>query len=1147
MAILIVSAAGAWMGASLGLGIAALGMSGASVGWTIGSLVGQALIGGPKTEGPRLGDLRVTGTEYGQVIPWVASRPRVSGQIIWASEKRETAYTTEVGKGGGAEYTTYTYDADVLYMLAENELTGVSRIWKNNELVWTGDTLKEGTWYNITELNGNTLQMPHPVYEAAVGVGNAPAYRGRTCIMIEGLQLGPNGEIPNLTFEIGVSGTPGENRVCIAVIDENDAQPESVLGPRWASFRQAWPKRKFWLLKPNAGEALTTPKAFDTDSRAYGPIPVTRDMGIAGSASDWYSICKCNTIASNDAVALFIDNSGSMTTDTVRASYNLFLSKLAARNISVIVVTNAVEDYITPFNAILDVPGTPAVQGFYEDIKFTLDNVLKRAEYSSDEYSIQNSSDYTVKGLAISQVSSTRSVLEQLQAGYLFDVHSSDKIYFKNKNFTSVVTIPWSDIGVGDNNSVDEPFQIRLANDLEIPGQISLAFNNINADHQTATEYSDRLLSDQKSITNASLPLALTPSEAKRIVNAMLIDQINSVAGTTITLPLKYSYLEPNDIFTVQSQDSSRAYKLKVVSKKDSLGIIELECVLYENSVIEYTGVTDNEIQNVTEVIQIAPTIWKPMDIPILRDIDDEYGYYVALKGDIQGSSYAWPGGVLLRSWDNINFNQIGLVLTPAIIGTCQTTLGNFTEGNVFDEYNTLTVDVGTGTLSSVTREALFNDESLNNMLVGSEIIRFRSAELISLGVYRLSGLLRGMRGTESAISTHAANEDCIVLSTNGLMRTVGTLSQINNTSYLKAVTNGLRLATITSEPFVDTGVAVKPFSPTNLRVNKNLQDSSLNISWIRRTRKEVTYFGNTGGNVPLGESSEKYRLRIYNETVDPYVSSVKLLLHANGVNGSTTFTDSSSSPKTLVARGNAQISSTRSKFGTSSIFLDGSGDYIDCSSSELNLSNTDFTVEAWIYCTSLAVTGIVYSSFLDQTFGRHYIYINTAGDIGFGEQDPYGGNTVSAGSSAGAVTLNTWHHVAATKSGTTIRMFLNGNLVGSNTSPVRSSYANYIRIGRLDAGSFEFPFAGYIDEFRVTKGIARYTQNFSVPTEPFYDGTPSNVLTRTVDINSPNFIYTSAMQTADGFISGQKFKVEVCQLSDKIGEGFKSTAQGII
>lgn len=81
----------------------------------------------------------------------------------------------------------------------------------------------------------------------------------------------------------------------------------------------------------------------------FGPVQVNRDDGVAADATDWYAICDLDNVPDGSSIALFIDGSGSMTQATVKASYDLLVSKLNARGITITTVTNSNEDWITPF------------------------------------------------------------------------------------------------------------------------------------------------------------------------------------------------------------------------------------------------------------------------------------------------------------------------------------------------------------------------------------------------------------------------------------------------------------------------------------------------------------------------------------------------------------------------------------------------------------------------------------------------------------------------------------------------------------------------------------------------------------------------------------------------------------------------------
>ena len=212
---------------------------------------------------------------------------------------------------------------------------------------------------------------------------------------------------------------------------------------------------------------------------------------------------------------------------------------------------------------------------------------------------------------------------------------------------------------------------------------------------------------------------------------------------------------------------------------------------------------------------------------------------------------------------------------------------------------------------------------------------------------------------------------------------------------------------------------------------------------------------------------------------VDPFRSQVSLLLHGDGANGSTTITDNSPSPKTVTAVGNAQISTAQSKFGGASIAFDGSGDYL---ATNLSINNSfiqnDFTIECWIYVTSTNEGG-AFGLIGNQFFG---VRLQNSQDI-FYFTGPNASPSISMGS---ALTRGAWNHIAMTKSGTTGYGFVNGVSTG-NTSVVSPS----ITTSNLHVGFYyntPFVFAGYIDDFRVTTGIARYTTNFTPPAAPFPD-----------------------------------------------------------
>lgn len=211
----------------------------------------------------------------------------------------------------------------------------------------------------------------------------------------------------------------------------------------------------------------------------------------------------------------------------------------------------------------------------------------------------------------------------------------------------------------------------------------------------------------------------------------------------------------------------------------------------------------------------------------------------------------------------------------------------------------------------------------------------------------------------------------------------------------------------------------------------------------------------------------------------DPFWTSVKLLLRFNGTNGSTVFTDDTglSSPTAI---GNAQLSTAEKKFGTASLLLDGSGDGVQMTHiSDLSMGTGDFTIEWWQYWNSLASFQTIYDSGYVSS-GALLLQTN----LGGGRYILYASGSVIMTEST-APSTGQWYHYALTRSGTDIRLFRDGNLQASATNSTDFNNTSPIAIGcRQSDGTFGVN--GYVDDFRITKGVARYTSNFTPPSSEF-------------------------------------------------------------
>jgi len=191
---------------------------------------------------------------------------------------------------------------------------------------------------------------------------------------------------------------------------------------------------------------------------------------------------------------------------------------------------------------------------------------------------------------------------------------------------------------------------------------------------------------------------------------------------------------------------------------------------------------------------------------------------------------------------------------------------------------------------------------------------------------------------------------------------------------------------------------------------------------------------------------------------------------------------------KTVTSHGNAQLNTTTKKYGTASLALDGTGDYATLISSvDFAYGAGDFTIEMWIYRTAGAGGHILF----DQRTAAPTNYapalvVNASHLLQYND----GAANVITGSTV--VAINTWYHVAVSRSGTSTKLFLNGVQEGSTYTDTRNYIQTPFTIGARFDGTLAWH--GYIDDFRVIKGVALYTGTFTAPTTQLAT-TPNTVL----------------------------------------------------
>ena len=209
------------------------------------------------------------------------------------------------------------------------------------------------------------------------------------------------------------------------------------------------------------------------------------------------------------------------------------------------------------------------------------------------------------------------------------------------------------------------------------------------------------------------------------------------------------------------------------------------------------------------------------------------------------------------------------------------------------------------------------------------------------------------------------------------------------------------------------------------------------------------------------------------------------LLLHMDGANGSQVFTESSPWPKSISVIGATKTSSAQSKFGGTSAYFNGSGDWLYVAShQDWDFLSRDFTIEFWVYFETLTTTPHIVNLGYSST-NRLTVY--WAGGVckvfTTVNNSPADRITSSQASAVGV-----WEHWALVKSGVTTTLYKDGAVVGSANNmpmpPYRSDTVLVLGHQHMGGSSNDY-FKGYLDEFRTVTAVAVYTAPFTPPSAP--------------------------------------------------------------
>ena len=235
-------------------------------------------------------------------------------------------------------------------------------------------------------------------------------------------------------------------------------------------------------------------------------------------------------------------------------------------------------------------------------------------------------------------------------------------------------------------------------------------------------------------------------------------------------------------------------------------------------------------------------------------------------------------------------------------------------------------------------------------------------------------------------------------------------------------------------------------------------------------------------GLIQLAGNPRSVGRRAPDAAADPDFASVGLLLDFAGADEATDITDLSNSVHVDTFVGNAKIDTTQQFLEVNSLELDGVGDYIHFpQDADWDFGTGDFTVEFGIRLNTTSIVQTPVSQFRGDPENKGFFF-QIRGTV---SEILIGWGAITFATVPWAPVTNTWYHAAATRSGTDVRVFIDGAQIGStatdSTDMTGATRKWFIGVLRDDAVTQEVD--GFIGAVRITKGVGRYTANFTPPT----------------------------------------------------------------
>lgn len=439
-----------------------------------------------------------------------------------------------------------------------------------------------------------------------------------------------------------------------------------------------------------------------------------------------------------------------------------------------------------------------------------------------------------------------RKCIEVLQQGYRFDVAEQDfKLVFKKRGKSPAVTIPWEDLAVSTSESSDHAEYLKesIIQEVELPRRVAVKFNDPKKNYDQNVEYAQRSFDGTTSRTELSyeLPITMEIEDAKQKAEIALAEIWMGRKSIEFILPPKYLWLQPMDVLEVTKISDFGTYLYEIRLMELEIGenlVLKCKGRVQSRKIYDPPAVTAPTIGYVDspipyQVESVPVTLNVP---PIDKYIDNNSGIWVSSIPFVDIPGNIWPGATVYKQADpDGTYTTVASFVTEPYHGVCHAPLATTQFWTVWDDVNTVTIEMGNGVLATATDLDVLN--GLNWAMLGDELIGFVNVEPIAENVYRLSRLLRGRNGSEYWVGSHVAGEGFYPLDTIGSFKRVQLpYGEVISFMYYTATTSGQEIARASSYTHQGTALGLKAWAPCHIKGTRN-GGGDLTVTWEKRNR----------------------------------------------------------------------------------------------------------------------------------------------------------------------------------------------------------------------------------------------------------------------------------------------------------------------